>query len=250
MFKSLYSKLAVILAILFSLVGLSLVFVALFSTDLYQQEINQKLNVKLAEQIAKEKLLIQDQNVNNKALKEVFSMLMVVNPSLEIYLLDTSGQILAFSAPLGKVKRQTVNIQTIKELLDPKAKLPIMGDDPRDPKRKKIFSVARIPEKGQLQGYLYIILGGESYDSVVQKLKGSYILTLSTWIIVASLLFALITGLLLFAVLTGRLKELTKMMEAFKAGEKRDEIKFSFQRFQNSDDEISRLGITFKQMAD
>ena len=250
MFKSLYSKLAVILAVLFSLVGLSLVFVALFSTDLYQQEINQKLNAKLAEQIVKEKLLIQNQNINNKALKEVFSMLMVVNPSLEIYLLDTNGQILAFSAPLGKIKRKTVNIQPIKELLYPDAQLPILGDDPRDPTRKKIFSVARIPEQGHLQGYLYIILGGESYDSVVQKLKGSYILTLSSWIIVASLLFALITGLLLFAALTGRLKELTRMMEAFKAGEKVDETKFSFKRFQNSDDEISHLGITFKQMAE
>jgi len=250
MFKSLYSKLAVILAVLFGLVGLSLVFVALFSTDLYQQEINQKLNAKLAEQIVKEKLLIQGKNINNIALKEVFSMLMVVNPSLEIYLLDTSGQILAFSAPLGKVKRQTVNILPIKELLNPEAKLPILGDDPRDPNGKKIFSVARIPEEGRLQGYLYIILGGESYDSVVQKLKGSYILTLSSWIIAASLLFALITGLLLFAALTGRLKELTKMMEAFKSGEKLDEITLSFKRFQNGNDEISHLGITFKQMAE
>ena len=250
MFKSLYSKLAVILTVLFSLVGLSLVFVALFSADLYQQEINQKLNAKLADQIVKEKLLIHDQSINNKALKEVFSMLMVVNPSLEIYLLDTNGQILAFSAPLDKIKRQRVNIEPIEAFLDSEANLPILGDDPRDPKRKKIFSVARIPDQGQLQGYLYIILGGETYDSVVEKLKGSYILTLSSWMVVASLLFALITGLLLFAALTGRLKALAKMMEAFKAGEKPDEIKFSFKQFQKSDDEISRLGITFKQMAE
>lgn len=250
MFKSLYSKLAVILTVLFSLVGLSLVFVALFSADLYQQEINQKLNAKLADQIVKEKLLIHDQSINNKALKEVFSMLMVVNPSLEIYLLDTNGKILAFSAPADKIKRQRVNIKPVESFLDSDANLPILGDDPRDPKRKKIFSVARIPDQGQLQGYLYIILGGETYDSVVEKLKGSYILTLSSWIVVASLLFALIAGLLLFAALTGRLKALAKMMESFKAGDKPDEIKFSFKQFQKSDDEISRLGISFKQMAE
>ena len=33
-----------------------------------------------------------------------------------------------------------------------------------------------LAEQGKLQGYLYVILGGETYDSVVQKLKASYIL--------------------------------------------------------------------------
>ena len=73
MFQSLYSKLAGILTALFSLVGLSLVFVALFSANLYQQEINQKLNIGLAEHIVKDKRLMHDQNIDKKALKDGFT---------------------------------------------------------------------------------------------------------------------------------------------------------------------------------
>ena len=79
MFRSLYSKLAVGLAGLFFVVGLSFVGVTVFSTEMYQQEVNQKLNSKLAEQIVAEKLLMKDNRVNQEALKEIFHMLMV-NP--------------------------------------------------------------------------------------------------------------------------------------------------------------------------
>ena len=51
MFKSLYSKIAVGLAMLFVVVGLLFVGITVFSTDMYQQEVNQKLNTNLARQI-------------------------------------------------------------------------------------------------------------------------------------------------------------------------------------------------------
>ena len=124
-----------------------------------------------------EKLLMQDSRINDEALKEIFHMLMVINPTIEIYLLDPEGKILAFSAPPGKVKRQTVDLSPVKTYLSGDFSIPIMGDDPREPTGKKVFSVARIPKHGKIEGYLYVILGGETYDSVVQKLKGSYILT-------------------------------------------------------------------------
>ena len=60
MFRSLYSKLSAVLAGLFFLVGLSFVAVIVFSTEMYQREVNQKLNSKLAEQIVAGKLLLKD----------------------------------------------------------------------------------------------------------------------------------------------------------------------------------------------
>ena len=98
MFRSLYSKLAAVLTGLFCLVGLAIVVVTMFSTDMYQQEVNQRLNSKLADHIVAERLLMQNNRVNQEALEDIFHMLMVINPSIEIYLLDTKGTILAFSA--------------------------------------------------------------------------------------------------------------------------------------------------------
>ena len=69
MFKSLYSKLAAVLTGLFCLVGISFLAVTMFSTEMYQQEVNQRLNLRLAEHIVSEKLLIKENRVNREALQ-------------------------------------------------------------------------------------------------------------------------------------------------------------------------------------
>ena len=249
MFRSLYSKLAAVLTGLFCLVGLAIIVVTMFSADMYQQEVNQRLNSKLADHIVAEKLLMQGNHVNQEALEDIFHMLMVINPSIEIYLLDPAGTILAFSAAPDRVKRKRVDLGPVRNLLAGHATLPVSGDDPRSLGGKKVFTAARIPEQGELQGYLYVILGGETYDSVVQKLKASYILQLSTWMIFASLLFALVAGLVLFASLTGRLKRLANAMDAFRSGARLAQIKFLPQVSSHRADEIDRLGSTFTQMS-
>ncbi len=249
MFRSLYSKLAAVLTGLFCLVGLAIIIVTLFSTDMYQQEVNQRLNRRLAEQIVAEKLLMQENRVNQEALADIFHMLMVINPSIEVYLLDPRGAILAFSAAPGKVKRTHVDLGPIRDMLEKDVTIPVRGDDPRDPGGKKVFTVARIPEQGRLQGYLYVILGGETYDSVVQKLKASYILQLSAWMIFASLLFALIAGLVLFASLTGRLKRLANAMDAFRRSTAHQAMKLPLTKRGHGADDIDRLGLTFTEMA-
>ncbi len=217
---------------------------------MYQQEVNQKLNTNLAQQIVKERLLIKDGQVDQDALKNIFHMLMVINPGIEIYLLDTKGNILTYSAPQGSVKRQFVSLEPIKKYLNESLTQPFQGDDPKNINRKKVFSVASIIRDNKLEGYLYVILGGEQYDSVVQKLKGSYILQLSVWMIFAGLLFALITGLLLFGLLTGRLKKLATVVDAFKRGDSLESLKFPSQKGTKSLDEIDLLSSTFKEMAD
>ena len=249
MFRSLYSKLATVLLLLFVLVGLSIVAVTIFSAEMYQQEVDQKLNRDLAAHIVSEKLLLRNNQINEDALKEIFHMLMVINPSIEIYLLDPAGKILAFSAPPGKVKRRQVSLEPIDHWLKQDANYPILGDDPRNPAKRKAFTVARIAEQGKLEGYLYVILGGETYDSIVHKLKGSYILRLSAWAIAASMLVALVAGLLLFAILTGRLRRLNAAIDAFKSGTALSEIALPKLKRSNAGDEIQQLSSTFKEMA-
>lgn len=250
MVKSLYTKLAIVLLVLFCLLGVTILIVTQFATDMYQQEVVQKLNRDLAKQIVAQKILMEDNRISEKGLKDVFNMLMVVNPSIEIYLLNPAGKILAFSAPPGKVKLERVDLVPIKKWFEGDIAYPLTGDDPRNPARKKVFSVARIPEHGQLQAYLYIILGGEIFDSISQKLRGSYIMQLSAWWIIASLLFALITGLLLFAYLTRRLKRLATAMDSFDMTQTTSQLQSLHRQERQHGDEIDRLAFTFKQLVD
>ncbi len=250
MFRSLYSKLVLALLGLFILIGISFIVISVVSTEKYQQEANQKLNRELAGLIVAEKHIMEGNRIDNDALKEIFHMLMVINPSIEIYLLDTEGNILAFSAEPGKVKRKSVDLGPVKLWIDGNPPLPLFGDDPRDEEGKKVFTAAPITPNGKLEGYLYVILGGETYDSIVQKIQGSYILKLSIRVISISLLVALVAGLLIFAFLTRRLKRLSIVMEGYKSGKPPEELALPETAHGESADEIDRLISTFKKMTE
>jgi two-component system, OmpR family, sensor kinase len=98
-FKTLYGKLSAVLLLLFLGIGILFVLLTLFTTRGYLQEMNQKLNRSLAGHIASETPLIKDSRINEGATREIFHMLMAVNPGIEVYLLDRDGSILSYSAP-------------------------------------------------------------------------------------------------------------------------------------------------------
>lgn len=246
MLRTLYSRLALTLFVLLCVVGLALVFLVRDTSALYQQEVAQKLNRSLAAHIVAEQALISDDEVDSEALEHLFHLLMVINPSIELYLLDREGRVLAFSAPEGKVRRARVDLRPVRRFLAGEARFPLAGDDPRDRGRRKVFSAARIPAEGPLQGYLYIILGSEKYDSIVQSLQGSYILRASSWVLAVAIGIALLLGLLVFSRLTRRLAGLSSAMQAYAADAASAPLPCSDGPEQG--DEIDRLRSCFSHM--
>ena len=249
MLKTLYGKLAVSFFALLLLLGTLYIGLTFWTTRLFLMEVNQKLNRSLANHMVTEKILISDGKANNEALKEIFHMLMVINPTIEVYLLDPQGTLLAFSAPPGKVKRKQISLQPIHQFLNQETNFPLLGDDPRGKSRQKVFSVAPIFKDNELQGYLYVILGGEAFDSTAQMLQGSYILKLSTWALMGGIFFILVAGLLIFNLLTRRLTRLTHGLEEFQRGNFLKPLEFPAPLTTKSGDEIDRLGSAFHEMA-
>ncbi|HHI92725.1 MAG TPA: HAMP domain-containing histidine kinase [Gammaproteobacteria bacterium] len=259
MFRTLYSRIAAVLFTLVLLMGYVVYSMVLYSSEMYQQELTQKLNAALAKHIVNEETLLTEQQVNQKALKSLFHWLMVINPSIELYLLNAHGKILAFSAPEGHVKRQQVSLLPIKKFLSGKEEYPLTGDDPRATddqySRQKVFSAAVIPgdTADKPAGYLYVILEGEVFDSITDRVKGSYILRFTTTGLGASLLLALAAGLTAFALLTHRLRMLTRIMSNYGTATKHTPASQVTERYpvsETSTDEIDQLGIHFNQMAD
>jgi signal transduction histidine kinase len=250
MFRNLYAKLAAVLFGLFLLIGVLYIFLTLFTTRLYFQEVNQKVNRILAQHLVAEKILLKNGRVHEEALQDIFHMLMVVNPAIELYLLDADGAILAYSAPPGKVKRESVSLKPVEELLTGASPLPVLGDDPRDPGQQKVFSAAPIYQDNRLQGYLYIILGSQEFEAEARMLESSYIVKLGLAAATGGLLFALLAGLLLFNRMTRPLRELSSAMEAFRKSDfsRSPELLHRFPA--HPEDEIHRIAAIFRQMAD
>lgn len=88
--------------------------------------------------------------VNHEAMQSVFMGLMMVNPVIEVYLVDTQGKLLAYSAPEGVVKRRRIDLAPVKKFLDKSRHYLVLGNDPRDLTRDKVFSAAPIYEKQKL----------------------------------------------------------------------------------------------------
>ncbi len=248
MFRTLYARLAAVLVLLLGVMAALYIALTMYSTRMYLQEVSQKFNRNLAENLVAGKDLIRAGRVNNDALQEIFHMYMVINPTIEIYLLDQEGKIAGFSAPPGKVQRQRVSLEPVRRFLAGAPALPILGDDPRDASRRKVFSVAPIVSAEDTQGYLYVVLAGEEFESVAQLLESSYVLRLSAWAGVASLLFGLVAGLALFNLLTRRLTRLSSAMVAFQENST-DTPEVFHDVDVDSRDEVGRLGATFKRMA-
>jgi signal transduction histidine kinase len=275
-FRTLYGKLAAAFVVLLGLIGAIYVVLTLFTTAGYIQEVNQKLNQSLAEHLVKEKILMREGKVDEEVLEEVFHMLMVINPTIELYLLDRQGEILAYSAPPGSVRRKRVSLEPIRPFLAGSSTFPILGDDPRDLTGKKIFSVYPVPlypdtpgklqetaavqseldgqgssdRIGPSQGYLYIVLASEEYDSVADMLRGSYVLRLSMGIAVGSLVCGLIGGLFVFNLLTRRLHRLSVSIDRFKRTPSGEPLELSARARSGKGDEIDQLSLSFEQMAE
>lgn len=252
MFSTLKRKLSAILFFVLCLVGGLVFALVLYATDMYQQEVTQKLNASLAKHIITEDLLIKNGEINQPAMKQIIHMLMVINPSIEVYVLDNTGSILAFSAPEGKVKASSVDLGPIKKFIQSQNLYPFFGKDPRNPKREKIFSAAQIPAEGEAEGYLYVILASEAYDSVAHMIKDSYILRYSLTALLVSLGIALLVGLFLLTPLTRRITRLSRIMTAFSRNdatglENKEPKRYASGRRK---DEIENLGDSFNLMAD
>lgn len=245
--KSLKTKFILAFLLLFIVIATFSVWLTITTSSRYQQEVNQKLNYAIAEHIVAETALLNDDQINQKQLKDLFHQLMVFNPSIELYLLNAAGDILSYSAPEGAVKKQRVNLDPINRFLTEQFQIPIKGDDPRHLSRKKVFSVAPIKQADQLTGYLYIILDSEQVDNAVQRIENSQILKLALFVLVFGLLFSFLTGIGLFHWMMKRLARLSQSIKAYQRGFAADAI--TEIPYRKNGDEIDLLTRSFKEMA-
>jgi signal transduction histidine kinase len=248
MIRSLHGRLVAVLLGLLLALGAILIAISLYSTRRYEEEVVQRLNRALASNLVAEDVLLVDGEVNEKALEQVFHTLEIINPSIEVYLLDLDGGVVQHSAPPGRVVRTSIDIEPVKAFLAEDAKLPILGDDPLDESRHKIFSASPIMVEDRYEGYLYVVLAGEAYESVVQLLRGSHILRLSVFATVLALALAGAAGIVLFAHLTRRLRSLAEAMDHFRSSDFQTPVRLD--KPAASGDEIDLLSETFETMSD
>lgn len=248
MFKTLYSRLAVALVLLIIVLSILYIWITLRAGEQFYQEMTQRLNQQLAANLIKDtRLSIDDGQYDEASLESIFHTYMVINPSIEVYLTDPDGRILAYQAPPGSVKSEQLDLAPIRAFLHRERSLPILGDDPRHPGRRDIFSVAPLGDADNPQGYLYVVLAGEQLQAIAHRLQQNHILKFALYAIAIGALLTLFIGLLVLRYQTRRLRSLSADLKNVASGQP-----VSIENLQSEpvlNDDIGQLQQTFLDMA-
>ena len=217
--NKLFIQLALTFLIITIILGGIMAYVSLFSAQNYNDEVNQKLHANIAEYARDHVNTFNDDlSIDTNGIQMVMQSMMVINPNVEVYLLDTLGKIITYVAPYKKVVRTRVSLSPIKKFIEAKGDISIKGNDPRDPQGQKIFSAAEVTRDGKLLGYYYIILVSEERGSVLSSHTGSLAMRLGSRLILLAVIGSLILGLIAFWFQTKNLSKVIDAVEDFKEG--------------------------------
>ncbi len=245
--RSLFAKLSIALIAIVVLMGAAIYAVERINLRTYYDELSQHLNAPIAMYVTDQRQLISNGVPDLESLTELASHAMVINPTAEIYLLDTDGRILGHSLPAETVLMEQVDLAPVRALISGAVQPPLRGNDPRNVDNDKVFSAAEVTSANGLEGYLYVVLGGRTYEELASNLGSSYFAKVSTTAGIAIVAFAAAVGLLVFNMLTRRLKRLDGEMQRVTASS--FELEPTIERRPADGDEINALTNAFIDMS-
>jgi len=244
-FSRLYLQISAIFLLVLMLFAAITLLISVNASRDYSIEVNQKLNRELAASTVNVVIsFFEDGEINEQAIQDIIHSMMVINPSVEVYILDAYGSILTFVAPDSVVQLDRVDLDPIIQFIDNPDQGIILGDDPRNPGEFKIFSAARIFEEEKLAGYIYIVLASQEYVSAAHMVMGSYILGISIRSIIAVMIVTAVVGLLAIWLITKRLNVVIRGIRQFQSGDHTARIPARYES------EFGGIGYVFNRMAD
>ncbi|MCB9297451.1 MAG: HAMP domain-containing histidine kinase [Lewinellaceae bacterium] len=240
----LYWKISATLLLVLAVVGIGYILITSYTARQYLQEVNQRLYGSIAKQLVKETRPLVNGQPDTAATHDIMHSMMVINPSVEVYLLDTAGRIIDYVVPYKSVKLERVGLGPVREFIDSEGQAFVLGDDPKKPGAKNAFSAAPVIESGRLTGYAYIILAGEEQAAVTSNLFGSYMLRLGAGMFFLALAAALAIGLIAIGLITRNLRQIIVAVRRFKEGDYDARIP------EKDKGDLAILADTFNAMAD
>lgn len=225
------------------IIGGVYVYVTATAADEFFLETKQTLNKDVASELINEVPIFLNDSLNEGAVQKIMMHHMKVNPTVEVYIIDSLGKILTYDAPPEKIKKTHVAIGPIKELIRAEGESYVLGNDPRNPEACKVFSVAPIKNGNGIEGYVYVILASEEYDSVSSMLMGNFIYNVGIKTFIITVLFAIMIGLIAIRYLTRNLKIIEDGVTEFSEGRYDKHIVLK------SQGEFSHLALCLNEMA-
>lgn len=245
---TLTQRLAIVFAVLLLVCSGTSAWLQLRSNRMHELEVVQALSRDVAESIARDAQLTDANGLMPNAVRNLFNQLMMVNPSVEVYLLEPDGRIAGHAAPEGRLRRDRVDLEPVHRFIDGQM-LPILGDDPRSRDGRKVFSAAPLSVNGRQVGFIYVVLLGEAHDLLAARGSADAVLKTALLSIGMVGLLCLAAGLVAFTLITRPLRRLTESVRQFDMhGVPPEMQERSPNVADHSRDEIAVLDAAYRQM--
>ena len=215
-----YTSITFTLTLLVIALAAGLSTLSLWSGSRYHQEVTQQLHKNLAQYVLDHlsKPLVDPltAEVDTKVLKSIAMNTMMINPSVEVYLLDLEGGLLGHALPEASIDNTDVDLGPIRNFIAGTGVGPILGSNPRHAGQTSIFSAAQVSVGGAPFGYLYVVLASHAADSIAEQVSGSHIARLMMGGAVALSLFIVLGMFLSFRRFTLPLKRLSGRVRSYR----------------------------------
>jgi signal transduction histidine kinase len=240
----LFWKITTVFTGLLIVLGIVFVIIASNFSRSYYTNAHQELYGDIAQHLATFTKPFKDGKPDTTVTHDIIHSTMVANPSVEVYLLDTSGYIIDYVVPDKTVKIQRVNIAKVKQwIAAPNSKRPL-GDNPKQPDEPGIFSAAPVYENGRLAGFVYAVLASEKQKAILHSLDNNLYLRLAGYMFYAALAVAFIVGVVTFFLITDSICHIAGVVKRFKEGDYTARIEGY------AKGNLGMLTSTFNEMAD
>jgi len=241
--RSLYARIALVYLASLLLLSLVAAWLAISQFDRLGREVQQRNQIDLAEKLVRIMRAPVAQGPDTDAAHEAAQLILSINPSLSLYVLDSKGGVMGHYDDNSCGTNAQVNVAALESLLRAQPMLPEFIAAPCSGQRS-VFSVARIRYGTQNRpGYLLAVFDDGPRMSMFSMLRTSSITRTSMFAGVLALLISSAVGLLLFALLTRRFSSLTHVVQRFADGDYGQRV------VPGQDDEIGQLGRAFNDMA-
>ncbi len=248
--KSLYAKLALTLILLLFVTA---VVYSAISYSLTRQSLIgdlQRKNVDLAANLAREIPQTVAGKVDRQYTEQLFKLMKIVNPDVQLYLLDTKGNISQSSSIINtRLVARSVALEPLTQFLDGERSFPLFADDPQSDNDQVTFSVAELAAGEKPLGYLYVTLRGPDHENYLSGRPTDLVSTIGLYALIGSLLVSLLAGLIIFRRITARLQTLSCLIDDFQRSGYKQIQHYRDAAGDTGTDEISRLGDNYDAMA-
>ena len=216
---TIFSRISILVFLIIAFLSALFIIITYLASTYFYKSSTELLNRDVAKHIARFTSPFVDSGINREKADSVFYNAMVLNPSSEVYFLDTAGNVMYWQSPdTTIIQLHKISLENIKKFIYSEGSTYVTGEDPKYAGVKKIFSAAQVYKNDKLLGYIYVILGSSAYGNAANMLFSSQVWHLALEAFIVVIVLSILISLYYIKRLQYNYKRVIAVLEQYGSG--------------------------------